>query len=109
MTLCFELTMPSVGSWNSQWTGAKDYRAIVKTVSDKVADKVFAIGAYYTYDFGDGWVAAVSVRVVDRKEAAKARKRSVGFAGYDWMVDSILVDQTVTSPSERRAIAGEVT
>lgn len=106
MLLCFELTMPSVGSWNGVWSGAKDYRAIVRSVSKGVADLVLR-KSYYTYDFGDGWVACISVRLVHRSDAAKARKKSTGFAGYDWMVDSILEDQTVTAPSERRARTGE--
>lgn len=108
MLLCFELTMPRVGSWNGTWSGEKDYRAIVTSVSKEVADLVLR-NSYYTYDFGDGWVAGISVRLVHRSDATKARKRSTGFAGYDWMVDSILEDQTVTSPSERRASAEEAT
>ena len=44
----------------------------------------------YTYNFGDGWVAAVSVKEVTAKEANAARQKSSGFCGYDWMITSIL-------------------
>jgi len=44
---------------------------------------------YYRYDFGDGWAAGVTVRKVDTKEAGKIRRKTNGFCGYDWMVQSI--------------------
>jgi hypothetical protein len=45
---------------------------------------------YYHYNFGDGWAAGVSVRTVDAAEARKLRRKSDGFSGYDWMIDSIV-------------------
>lgn len=47
-------------------------------------------GGYFTYTFGDGWVAAVTVREVDAQTKRRLLKESEGFCGYDWMVDSIL-------------------
>lgn len=37
----------------------------------------------------------------DSKEAAKLRKRSAGFCGYDWMVDSLLMDGRILASHER--------
>jgi len=91
--LVFELDMPQAGSWNGQWSGAGQYRAIVKEIIGKGAktrEAEILKGSPYTYDFGDGWVARITVRRVIGHEATRARKRSVGFAGYDWMVTSII-------------------
>ena len=94
MTLSFELSMPSVNSWNGKWTGEGALYAKVVNVgkSKKVLEKYQGIvkKRYYTYAFGDGWVAAVTVREVDSIEARKIRKKSQGFQGYDWMVYSII-------------------
>jgi len=45
---------------------------------------------YFTFAFSDGWRAAVSVGEVSRSEAARLRKHSAGFNGYDWMVKDII-------------------
>ena len=48
-------------------------------------------GANHYYNFGDGWGANVSVRIVEgAKSRNQAIKGSKGFCGYDWMIDSIL-------------------
>ena len=88
MLVCFELSMPNCGSWNGQWSGKGNVYARVQNLSVKLADKVTEQRSYY-YNFGDGWGASVRVRIVDRKEANQIRKRSRGFSGYDWMIDSI--------------------
>lgn len=49
----------------------------------------------YIYDFKDGWVASVSIRQVDSKEATKLRRKSKGFRGYDWMIDSIIKNDCI--------------
>jgi hypothetical protein len=85
MILAFELSMPNVGSWNGKWSNAD--KKFVRTRSfKKDAPKT---GNYY-YNFGDGWGANVSVREVDSREAAKLKRASAGFNGYDWMIDSIV-------------------
>jgi hypothetical protein len=48
-------------------------------------------GSYY-YNFGDGWGASVSVRKVTAAQARKIERKSVGFCGYEWMIDSIIRD-----------------
>lgn len=46
----------------------------------------------YTYNFGDGWVAAVSVREAKAREIPSCR-----FCGYEWMIDSILKRGAITA------------
>ena len=51
--------------------------------------------------FGDdGWGANVNVKIVDSKEAAKVRKKTKGFCGYDWMIDSIIERQEIKASHE---------
>ena len=93
--LCFELSMPNVGSWNGQWSGESDCYIIIKKFSrgkaaTEKADKLCEKGSWY-YNFGDGWGAGVSCKRVDSKTAAKMRRKSKGFCGYDWMVNTILM------------------
>jgi hypothetical protein len=78
----FQLSMPSNNSWNGKWSGEES----VYTVSKAVPETKFqALKPRYTYSFGDGWVAAVSVREAFPREKASGR-----FCGYEWMIDSIL-------------------
>ncbi len=99
MILSFELSMPNVNSWNGKWSGEGTLYAIVKNFgrSKKADDKAQNIldKGYYHYNFGDGWSAGISVRQVDTKEAAKLRRKSSGFCGYDWMVKSIEENGTI--------------
>jgi hypothetical protein len=85
MILAFILTMPGTGSWNGEWSGSGRLYALVRS---------FRSGApapgNYSYAWSDGWRANVEVRPVDAREAAHIRKRSSGFCGYEWMVDSIV-------------------
>lgn len=91
MILSFRLSMPNIGSWNGKWTGeSRNYvvtRKFGKSGEEK-AKQILDKKSYY-YNFGDGWGALVSVGEVDAKEAAKLRKKSDGFFGYEWMVESI--------------------
>lgn len=91
--LLFTLSMPNVGSWNGKWTGEGKPYIIVDCLLKRDADKAKAIldKGYFHYSFGDGWAAGITVKeIMDRKEAAKLRKKSAGFFGYNWMVDSIM-------------------
>lgn len=78
----FELSMPSNNAWNGKWSGAKNVYSVARTLTDA---KFEALKPRYSYNFGDGWVAAVSVREAKPREKATNR-----FCGYDWMIDSIL-------------------
>lgn len=86
MQVAFELSMPSNNSWNGKWSGEGRCYAVVRSYRTA---KPWMDKESYTYSFGDGWVARVAVRMVDASTAAKLRKATKGFCGYDWMIDSI--------------------
>ena len=93
MILAFRLYMPGVKSWNGRWSGeGKDYVKVV-TLRGKAGEtkgqQLMSHGSYH-YDFGDGWRARVDVEEVGSAGAARLRRKSAGFCGYDWMVDSIV-------------------
>lgn len=92
--ICFELSMPNNNVWNGRWSGDGRCYARIKNLgrtkkAEAKAAKLIADSSYY-YSFGDGWGASVSVRDVTAEEAAKIRRKSAGFCGYDWMIDSII-------------------
>jgi hypothetical protein len=110
-TLSFELTMPNVGSWNGKWTGSDKKYFVIRKLDNETADKIMKdakstpiyegffqpklvgyspLRENYYYNFGDGWGANICVEQVDAKEASRRRKKSIGFYGYEWMVDSII-------------------
>jgi hypothetical protein len=96
--LRFKLSMPTVGSWDGKWSDEGVYYAIVRSLQNKeLANKILERD-YYHYDFGDGWAAGITVEQIDSKEAAKTRRRSKGFCGYEWMVDSIINNQRIAPP-----------
>ncbi len=84
--LVFALSMPGVASWNGKWSGAGwSYLAVRPAgTAGHLAGKSFG------YSFGDGWFASIDVTLADAAGARRARKESVGFCGYEWMIDSIL-------------------
>ena len=82
----FELTMPNVGSWNGNWTGAnKKYTIEVKLPKDKL----HLIGQSFYYNFGDGWGANVSCRLKGTEKPTNV------FCGYEWMVRSIIKNEKI--------------
>ncbi len=85
--------MPNAASWNGKWSGEGRCYAIVKNFPGKKGEakaaEILAKRSYY-YGWSDGWGASVSVKMVTPAESRSYRKRSVGFAGYDWMVASII-------------------
>lgn len=93
MMLVFTLSMPSSGAWDGKWSGQGRLYAIVKNLGrskkDAAKGRQIIDNAPYRYDFGDGWIAKISVHEVDGREARKLRRASRGFWGYGWMVDSI--------------------
>ena len=97
-TIQFTLSMPNVGSWNGQWSGAANLYARVRRFTDTSADKIMSHGSYY-YNFGDGWGASVSVKQIDGAEARRVSRASKGFCGYDWMIDSIVMDGAIYGPT----------
>ena len=84
--ILFKLSMPNVGSWNGQWSGGGRSYNLVRRVPDKRIAELEIPNSWY-HNFGDGWGASVSARVM---ECGERRPKSAGFAGYDWMLDRIL-------------------
>lgn len=54
------------------------------------------------FDFGDGWGANVRAEIINGAGATKRRKNSKGFAGYDWMVQSIIFYGEITTETQRK-------
>jgi len=81
MRLIAELTMPNVGSWNGQYSGANQKKTVVFSTSEKKHGHL--IGNYY-YNFGDGWGANVEIR-----KALPREKVTKQFSNYTWMLDEI--------------------
>ncbi len=101
MIISFELSMPGRNSWNGRWSGEESVYAIVK--SFRTLPKNLKLG-YYSYDFGDGWRAGVTVREATSGTARMLRKKSRGFCGYEWMVDSILSDGAIYGPTQPKPV-----
>lgn len=87
--IAFELTMPSPPSWNGRWSGEDRLHCKIERLTHATAARVLERTSY-SYHWPDGWTAVISVRQVTKDQAAKLRRSSVGFAGYDWMVRSIV-------------------
>lgn len=88
MILAFRLHMPDPPSWDGKWSGDRQLLARTRTVQDDDQARELVGDHYYRWD--DGWIALVDVQVVDAAEAAEIKRRSAGFFGYDWMIDSLL-------------------
>lgn len=113
MILSFTLSMPNNNSWNGKWSGEDTFYAKVinfgrtkkaTSQAQEILDK-----GYYYYNFGDGWGAGVSIEEVDSKRAAQIRRKSAGFCGYDWMIDSIKEFGEIlnSSQAKERRLKGE--
>lgn len=106
MNLVFELTIPGIGSWNGKWSGEGKYYAIVRTgirSKERVARAKQITGRSFYYRWDDGWAANVHVREIDAREARQCRRKSQGFVGYDWMVNSIWERDKIVSSSDLKA------
>ena len=84
-----ELTIPKAGSWDGRFTGS----------GNKYTKKLYGGNTIwssrlgeYEYDFGDGWVAKVTIRY-----AKPGEKITNKFMGYGWMVDSIKNNSKITT------------
>jgi hypothetical protein len=84
--------MPNRGSWNGRWSGEDKLYVVTRTFRGESIEKAKEILAkgYYHYSWDDGWGVGITVEEVDSKEAAKLRRKSAGFCGYDWMVKTII-------------------
>jgi hypothetical protein len=91
----FTLSMPNVGSWNGRWSG-EDGIYFVSRQNRKKENELD--GKYFSYNFGDGWIAGVSCKKMTSQEAKKLSRKSKGFFGYEWMVKSILENDKIICP-----------
>lgn len=87
--IIFELSMPSNNAWNGRWSGEDNTYTVARTLTEQKFDE---LKRRYTYSFGDGWVAAVSLREANPREKATGK-----FCGYEWMIDSILKRNAITA------------
>lgn len=89
--LIFVLSMPGNNSWNGKWSGEDNYHAIGRKYNnkDETPDRILQ-KMYHSHNFGDGWCAGIKIKEVNNKQFQTLIKKSVGFAGYEWMVDSII-------------------
>lgn len=101
MIFSFTLSMPGRNSWNGRWSGEDKLFVIVKSFRKKPEKLKFTEGLY-TYNFGDGWHAGVEVKQITPAEAQKLRKKSNGFRGYEWMVNSIILDGEIYGPMNEK-------
>ena len=93
--------MPNVASWDGKWGGQDRLYVKVHNFGRSKertarAQEILDTG-YFHYNFGDGWSAGVTVKEVDSQEAARLRRKSDGFCGYDWMVTSIISDMKIAA------------
>ncbi len=93
ITLGFYLSMPRNNSWNGRWSGDGGKYVIIKKFTGmkgkEKAKSLLENNSHY-HDFGDGWAASVEIKQLTPEVARKDKKNSLGFCGYDWMVNSII-------------------
>lgn len=90
--LVFTLSIPHAASWNGRWSGeGRKYVKARSFTAERFRRLPDIANKDFSYRWDDGWVANVRVDLVDSaQEKNKRIKGSVGFYGYDWMIDSIL-------------------
>lgn len=93
MLVAFTLSMPEVNTWNGKWTGEDKCYVVIKNIgaSKKTREKYINLFGNYYYHWEDGWTACINVKEIDDKEARILRKKSNGFCGYEWMINSIIM------------------
>lgn len=91
--IVFILSMPNVGSWNGQWSGARNLYCRTRKLTKDLEKELD--GKSFYYNFGDGWGASIKAKKVGAREGDKMEKQSRGFCGYEWMIDSILVHKEI--------------
>lgn len=97
--IVFTLSMIGIGSWNGKWTGEKNLYC--RCIEERLVPKTL-VGKSFCYAWDDGWCANVDVKKVPCREAEKMKRKSAGFCGYDWMIDSLIRHGYIISPSDER-------
>ena len=91
--------MPKCGSWDGKWNGENDLYAITKSFVGEKTKKIFdIIDKNFFYNFGDGWLTKINVKVIDQNEKRKINRLSKGFCGYEWMVNSLIEHGKIIYP-----------
>jgi len=86
--LLFTLTMPGNPSASSAWRDpGRRPETLVRSVPDDRARQLLAGHGLHWYRWPDGWTAQVAVRELRPRERAP---KDTGFAGYGWMVASLI-------------------
>lgn len=99
--IAFILTMPGNNSWNGRFSGENNLYAVLKKENGVPKD---IIGKDFDYNFGDGWWANVEVKKInDRSKINRIRKKSSGFMGYNWMIESILKNKEILKPQRGKS------
>lgn len=99
MRTAFKLSMPHRGSWNNKWSGDSEIFIKVRDVPMKTRKSLIE-GSPHFYSWDDGWTAQVDVMPVG--EVSKLVSKSRGFAGYDWMIDSLILYGEILTSKEIR-------
>jgi len=92
MNLSFQLTFPKVNTWDGNFTGSDKNYIIAKSVSKIDYNRIMGQSSTksFSYDFGDGWIAKIEIKKIDKKQVKNIQKTSDGFMNYEWMADSII-------------------
>ena len=103
MQLAYVLTMPTNNSWNGKWSGENSFYARTRNYGGKKgelkANEILKNGSYH-YRWEDGWSACVEVKKLSPGEAQKINRKTKGFIGYDWMIDSIERYSEILAPHQ---------
>ena len=104
MILAFSLSMPGCPSWDGKWSGDDAYLVVTRTIRHRGQGENIIDNAPYQYSWSDGWRACVDVREVTASGSRTIKKKSVGFSGYDWMIDEIMNHGDILGPEGRKTV-----
>ena len=96
--IVFELSMPGKGSWNGKWS--QEGQCFARIYDQRKVPKEYWNKSFF-YRWDDGWEACVTVTQMPASEARKIERRSEGFCGYDWMIESIIQCGAIYTREER--------
>ncbi len=92
--ILFTLTMPNKGSWDGKWSGEGKFYGIIKNICKEDMLRILETKSYH-YRWDDGWSVSIYAEKIDGKERNKYEKKSEGFCGYEWMIDSIIKNNKI--------------